>query len=301
MHEKAPRGQNWSITIHDHKEYGGEESLKAHLTNLTYKYMLFGKEICPTTGKEHLQGFMIFNSNKSLKGLRKELFPWAPHLEKSYAGAVVNIRYCKKDGNIWFEDGDPPKGQGLRVDLKMIKQRMEAGATVSEMIDDGMINNFQQIQLAEKLNKYIKFKRTKPVVVWVYGPTGCGKTKFVHDNYSDVYVAMNNKWWDGYENQSVILIDDLRAEDYPFNYLLRLLDAYPLQLEIKGGSVQLRNKMFIITCPETPVGLFGSSHSGEDIGQLTRRIDKIIHGSDLQTLNPDDILSSLSASGEDDL
>ena len=300
MHEKAPRGQNWSITIHDHKEYGGEERLKAHLQNLTYKYMLFGKEIC-STGKEHLQGFMIFNSNKSLKGLKKELFPWSPHLERSYAGAVVNIRYCKKDGNIWYEDGDPPKGQGLRVDLKMIKQRMEAGATVSEMIDDGMINNFQQIQLAEKLNKYVKFKRTKPVVVWIHGPTGCGKTRFVHDNYSDVYVAMNNKWWDGYENQSVILIDDLRAEDYPFNYLLRLLDAYQLQLEVKGGSVQLRNKMFIITCPETPVGLFGSSHSGEDIGQLTRRIDRIIHGSNLQTLNPNDILSPLSASGEDDL
>jgi len=302
MHERAPRGQNWSITIHDHNEYGGESKLKEHLTNLTYKYMIFGKEICPTTSKEHLQGFMIFNSNKSLKGLRKELFPWAPHLERSYAGAVVNIKYCKKEGNVWFEDGDPPKGQGLRVDLKMIKQRMEAGATVTEMIEDGMINNFQQIQLAEKLNKYVKIKRTKPVVIWIYGPTGCGKTRYVHEHYSDVYVAMNNKWWDGYQSQSCILIDDLRVEDYPFNYLLRLLDAYPLQLEIKNGTVQLRNKVFFITCPETPIGLFGSTHSGEDVGQLIRRIDEIVHGSNIQfTLNLNEILSPSPQAEEDDL
>lgn len=265
--------------------------------------MIFGKEICPTTSKEHLQGFIIFNSNKSLKGLKKELFPWSPHLERSYAGAVVNINYCKKDGNVWFEDGDPPKGQGLRIDLKTIKARVEAGDTITEMIDKGLINNYQQIQLAEKLNKYVKFKRTKPVVIWLYGETGTGKTRFVHENYSDVYVAMNNKWWDGYQSQSVILIDDLRVDDYPFNYLLRLLDAYPLQLETKGGTVQLRNKVFFITCPTTVVGLFGSTYSGEDVGQLIRRINEIVHVSeaDQLTLTLDYELSPPPQAEDDDL
>lgn len=301
MREEAKRGQNWSVTYFDH--INNEERLKDHLTNLTYKYMIFGKEICPTSGKEHLQGFIIFNSNKSLKGLKKELFPWSPHLERSYAGAVVNIKYCEKDGNVWLEDGDRPRGQGLRVDLKTIKSRIEAGNTISELIDWGMINSLQQIQLAERLNKYVKIKRTKPVVIWIYGETGSGKTRYVHKNFSDVYVAMNNKWWDGYQSQSCILIDDLRVEDYPFNYLLRLLDAYPLQLETKGSTVQLRNKVFFVTCPVTPIGLFGTTYSGEDIGQLIRRIDEIIHVSDADqlTLTLDYELSPPPQAGDDDL
>lgn len=300
MHEREKRGQNWSVTYFNH--INNEDKLKEHLINLNYKYMIFGKEICPTTNKEHLQGFIIFNSNKSLKGLKKELFPWSPHLEKSYAGSVVNIKYCSKDGNVWFEDGDKPKGQGLRVDLKTIKTRMEAGDTITEMIDKGMINSYQQIQLAEKLNKYVKIKRTKPVVIWLYGPTGIGKTRYVHDHYSDIYVAMNNKWWDGYTNQKIILLDDLRVEDYPFNYLLRLLDAYPLQLETKGGTVQLQNRVFFITSYTTPVGLFGASYSGEDVGQLIRRIDEIVHGSNIQfTLNLNEILSPSPRAEEDDL
>ena len=84
----------------------------------------------------------------------------------------------------------------------------------------------------------------------------------------------NLKWWEGYDAHPNVLIDDFRKDFCTFHELLRILDRYPYRIEVKGTSRQLLAKRIIITCPYHPEIIYDTR---EDIGQLLRRITKIVY------------------------
>lgn len=70
------------------------------LTNLMKsisKKGIIGNEICPTTGKKHLQCFLNLKRRKRTTEMWK-LFPGS-RCRPSYAGEDANFKYCSKDGN----------------------------------------------------------------------------------------------------------------------------------------------------------------------------------------------------------
>ena len=82
------------------------------------------------------------------------------------------------------------------------------------------------------------------------------------------------KWWDGYDGHTDIILDDFRGDYCKFAYLLKILDRYPLQVEVKGGMRQLRCRNIFITSDVHPELIYGD-HVG-DKSQLLRRISKIV-------------------------
>lgn len=84
-----PEAINWSVTVH--ADYLADKvTLDPNGTPLEqkeawfnrpdqFKYAVFGREICPTTGKKHLQGYVACHKKKLLTAMQK-LFPKA-HLE----------------------------------------------------------------------------------------------------------------------------------------------------------------------------------------------------------------------------
>jgi hypothetical protein len=73
-------------------------------------------------------------------------------------------------------------------------------------------------------------------VVWPYWHC---KSRKAFGEYPDAYIKMNNKWWDGYANEKTVIMDDYRASLCTFQDLLRILDRYPLRVELKGACAQL--------------------------------------------------------------
>jgi hypothetical protein len=63
-------------------------------------------------------------------------------------------------------------------------------------------------------------KREKPKVYWIYGPTGAGKSKWVSENFKDIYWKDDTKWWDAYDAHETIVIDDFRASHMKFQLSL---------------------------------------------------------------------------------
>lgn len=146
---------------------------------------------------------------------------------------------------------------------------------------------------------FYKYKQSlihwdKPITVyWIFGGPGTGKTfsavnlaREVAGNSYFIHLPGSLKWWDGYNNQKCVIIDDFRRSQLSdiggLSYLLRILDRYDLSLEVKGGSVVREFEYVIITCPDSPVGAFtyhredDNSVIDENIGQLIRRIFKIV-------------------------
>ena len=249
-----------------------EEDLISYHTSLQIWneiYHVIGLEIGEQSQTPHLQGYVYFKNPISFSSMKKKLL--TAHIESAKASPADNLRYCAKE-NYAKVYGDIPN-QGKRTDIELIKEMVKCGQTVLDVIE--IATSYQSIKTAEVLLKYLEKARDfKPYVVWCHGPTGSGKTKYSMDQCINPYITMNNRWWDGYDAHAYVIIDDLRSDSYRFDYLLRLLDRYPMKIEIKGGTRQFLARHIYITCPQHPEALFGDLN--ENLNQLYRRIDEII-------------------------
>jgi len=61
----------------------------------------------------------------------------------------------------------------------------------------------------------------------------------------------STKFWDGYQGQRVVIIDEFRG-DIGISNLLRWFDRYPVLVEIKGSSTVLCAEEIYITSNLTP-------------------------------------------------
>lgn len=48
---------------------------------------------------------------------------------------------------------------------------------------------------------------------WIMGATGVGKSRYVREKHYPVYPKMRNKWWDGYDGEDVVVIEELSPSD----------------------------------------------------------------------------------------
>lgn len=73
-------------------------------------------------------------------------------------------------------------------------------------------------------------------------------------------------WWDGYCGQKVVILDDYRPWWCPFSFMLRLLDRYPIQVQVKGGFVNFVPEKIVITTPKNVEDTFtGEYRTPEDV------------------------------------
>lgn len=199
------------------------------------------------------------------------------HLEVAKGTFEANVSYCTKEETRltgpWFL-GEAPK-QGDRSDIKDVKRKFDSGMGIHDIIWSA--SSYQSMKVAEMLNKYKKAKTRHVHVKWFYGSTGTGKTKTAIEECGD-----NDYWisdgaplvfWNGYIGQKYIILDDLRPENIKFHQMLRILDRYPMTVNVKGSHVPLEAEYIWITAPCRPDHMFGGLN--EDVRQLTRRIHEI--------------------------
>lgn len=94
-------------------------------------------------------------------------------------------------------------------------------------------------------------RNQKTKIIVVQGPTGSGKSYWCRQRGEEQYWKPRNQWWDGYNGQTQVVFDEFYGW-IPFDLLLRLGDEYPLQVEIKGGSVNFNSKYLYITTNKRP-------------------------------------------------
>ena len=129
------------------------------------------------------------------------------------------------------------------------------------------------------------FKGKKMKVIWLYGEGGTGKTRCARAMTKDddvVVLGSSNDYFQAYDGQRVIIINDLRPSDFKFGDLLKLLDPYEHSKEAprRYRNAKLNLEKVIITTPYSPISFYNhcfiEDKKIDKVNQLTRRIAQTI-------------------------
>lgn len=260
------RNRNWTITINN---YTQSDIFAIKQLFKLGAYAICGKEI-GESGTPHLQAYIRLNEALELKTMKKHL-PKA-HLEVANGNDHHNQTYCSKDGD-FFEVGTPSE-QGKRNDITELAQKIKNNEiTLEEIMFDYPILYMKYSRSIEKMCNAVLVPRSEaPAVYWRWGLAGTGKTRWVIQKHGEknVYIKDGTSWWDGYTQQDVILIDDF-DNNIPYRTLLRILDRYRYQGQVKGGYVNINSPYIFITCEYPPEHYW----SGNELEQVTRRLTSV--------------------------
>lgn len=234
--------KRWCFTLNNYTD-ADEVAVQA----IDTLYLVYGREI-GDSGTPHLQGFLTVSKPKRLSALKKLLK--TAHWEAAKGTSLQAADYCKKDED-FFERGALPF-QGKRTDLD---------DAISTLKKHGVKRVAE-----EHPREYVKFSRgfrdlalilEQPYNhhccrgIWIHGPPGTGKSHSARGFSSDLYLKAQNKWFDGYAGERVILLDDLDT-DVLGHHLKIWADKYACTGETKGGTIHLRHHLFIVTSNYDP-------------------------------------------------
>lgn len=131
----------WAGTVHNYEAVDGvgrETMIKDCCDANAFEYVIYGKEVCPTTQRKHLQIMIVCHGKMSLNVIKNTLGFRDIHLSQQYKGVKYSQTsdYCKKDGDFYVHGVCPPdKAQGKRNDIAFAIEWLRAhpGATNLEI------------------------------------------------------------------------------------------------------------------------------------------------------------------------
>lgn len=165
MSDEIYRFRNWCFTAYTQPVIPEEKT----------KYCVYQIEICPTTGKEHFQGYIEFIQKYSMKRVKELFNDNKIHLEKRMGSQAQANAYCTKK-ETRKPDTKPfffglLQGQGHRTDLDEIFEEIEEGKTTKEILQMFRGNGLRHINCIERgliafhdfssIDTWIKLQRKK--------------------------------------------------------------------------------------------------------------------------------------------
>lgn len=264
------------------------EKLDALITTGVLDYYVFQRERS-TTGTPHFQVYVIFNKKSTIVKFKRLICERA-HVEVCRGTPQDNYEYCTKvESRISgpYMSGELPvsAGRGSRSDLDAAIQTLNSTRSLREVATKHATTF---VRCHRGLSAYLQVtcaRRTWLTEFFVlYGEPGTGKTTHALSKHPDLFCLppvqeRGTVWWDGYDGQDTVLIDDFRSFCIPYNLLFNYIDRTPLLVPVKGGMVPFLAKRVIATTNEHPrdwySGLDASTHFQRSA--LDRRITAIMH------------------------
>jgi hypothetical protein len=240
------------------------------------EYLIYGKEGQEQGRTPHLQGFVCLKQRRSLAFV-KNLLCTRLHAEPRRGTVQQAAEYCEKEGDVW-SFGRRPAGQGERSDLKRVHGAIKEGKTLAQIAELHPQEFIRYHSGITKLRSFYQAKRTWQTEVYVYwGATGTGKTrKAFEEAGEDSFIYPGRGWFDGYDGQDKVVFDEYHGGEFPITQLLRLLDRYPMSVQIKGGFVNWKPRKLWITSNISPDDWYPQAKEEHKLA-LRRRLFQVMH------------------------
>lgn len=266
--------KNWCFTLNNYTDDDVNllEALGTEL-NEPIQYLVFGRET-GESGTPHLQGYITFTRRKTLAFV-KQLISDRIHCEISRGTPLQAATYCKKDGD-YKEYGTIPKGKGARSDLVAVAKKIREGANVRKIAEEHPEAIIRYGSGILRLRRMYRPTREHPPQIKVFwGPTGTGKTRRVWEfaDKDELWLHPGGQWFDGYDGQKMVLLDDFDGSWFKLSFLLRLLDRYPMPVAVKGDHAWWVPTTIFITSNLEPKDWYPNGHK-DHVAALMRRLSE---------------------------
>jgi len=235
--------RNFVFTINNWEEADIER-----LKSLSPTYLVYGKEV-GESGTHHLQGYAELARTVRFTTVTKILQGRA-HLEPRKGTPRQASDYCKKDKD--FVEEGTISNPGKRTDLESYRDFIKAKRPTRDDLYDNHIASYDKYRrLTQELIAHYHKPEPRPELDnwWFWGESGSGKTSTAQSENPGYYMKNINKWWDSYDGEDCVIIEEWCPELEPTlaQHLKRWADHYPFQAEVKCGTINIRPKRIIVT------------------------------------------------------
>ena len=198
------------------------------------------------------------------------------------------VTYVTKDGDFeaWNCNVDEIK-KADKSHSRKYNNEIILTTNLEDLVDQGIISVEKLPVIRRGKDEYFLSKKpgytrnTKGI--WLWGDAGVGKTKWCErfgKYVGSFYEKPCNKWFDGYKDEEVIIMDEVKNNVLiRSGYLMKWADNSPCKGEVKGGMRWLRHRYFLVTSNDNPEDLCRDEHgfiNQADWEPLARRF-KFIH------------------------
>lgn len=239
------RSNGWCFTLNNYTD-----EVRVELLSMPCRYIIIGEEVGESK-TPHLQGFVQFESpGKSLVAMKK--INSHAHFEATKGSVDQNVAYCSKDGK-FEERGIKPMSQKRKGEANVERWEEARQAAKEGRFDDIPADIY--IQNLGNLKKIRAESQIVPLCLkgelqnhWIWGAPGSGKTSGAQRSHPGAYLKGLHKWWDGYEAQEVVIVDDMDPYHKSLAQDFKQWGHHsPFPAETKGGSLCIRPKKIIVT------------------------------------------------------
>ena len=222
--------------------------------------------------------------------------------------AYASIRYCldgakrHQEDALWFLKESKIRGYrgqanagGKGTAFTTAAEELFTGKrTLQEVMieNPGMVaKNMRAFETCLSMRAKIKpTVNVMPEVYILWGLPGTGKSRSVWDNneQSEIFVPLiGNRamWFDNYHGEKVLLLDDFDPGCCSLKYLLKLTDRYPMQLQVKCGSVWKHWEKVYLTSNENPRDWY-PQETADTQAALMRRVTRVSHYGQILNVDP---------------
>lgn len=257
------------------------------------EWIIIYEEEAPTTGHVHYHSLLVLK--KPCKAhICFSIDPRASW-EKVRGQLKTAFNYIRKDDKKYYEWGVMPNQLVFLLEREEMLARKRIAPSKSalqwadllrrakrgdESIRDEQVYArnmayFDQI-LAQAHQDRIYDEDLETKNLWIYGPPGTGKSRLIwayakeHD--LTIYVKLQNKWWDGYNGQNIVYIEDAGENMKVLaSHVKNWADRYPFTAEIKGTTRRINacDYYLIVTSNYSIEEIF----NGTDAEAIRRRFD----------------------------
>ncbi len=271
------QGRNWVFTLNN-PDYSAEELLALFKEHRHFRFVIFQEEV-GANGTRHFQGYSEFKSNLFMTAVKKILA--TAHWELRRGTQAQAVAYSEKEDTRVsgpYTAGVQGGSQGRRSDIHDAVDVLISTRSIRDVIIEHPVAFVKYHRGMQRLLEVTVAPRMDaPKCILLYGPTGTGKSHWAYTKFPGAYwKAPNSKWFDGYLDETVVVMDEFVGKnEVSLTTLLRLMDKYPLKVEVKGSSRDFLATTLIFTTNIHPRKWYGWESRESQWPALQRRFDEI--------------------------